>query len=373
MIEVIDAKMDTSFLRDGYADFIKRWTHEEEGEFRDNRFHASGLGLCKRQQVARRAGFNGRPSTEDKESMFAEANFIHAGMTNFWLKTGTAIAREQRFLDLPLEMLTGEQVGTILHSPFPGWTGKFDALAHRPEWCGCGKASRDIAATWGEMVLRYNLQDPEWMIFRDELKKHLILPVSLKTVHPNGLRHYVNGPKLHNVWQDSWYVAAANKAYGLEWDRFIIMYRGRGGGGMPFFFIVKALDVEPLQADYEEAWRTYEEEHHMPPVLDLEAAIVEDKTWGEIVRLSTSWQCSYCDHADWTNNDGGFRCEPMCTKNKTSDRVAIIRDGTITAIQEWYEKSGYTMEYVHQCIEQMQDRENVRYKWDVKPTDRCFK
>lgn len=372
--DIIDHNLDVSFLQDGYADFISRWTAEEEGEFNDRRFHASGLGLCKKRAVLKKAGYDERPLTEEKKSEFAEANFIHAGMTTYWMRSGTAIAREQRFDDLPREMHSGDQK-LRLCSPFPGWTGKFDALLHRPEWCGpkCDKTSKELAGVWDQMVMLYNAGDEDWKMWRDIIKRHVIIPGSLKTVHPNGLRHYVNGPKLHNVYQDSWYVAAANKTYDLEWDRIMLMYRGRGGGGKPFFFVVKALDMTQIMHEYEQAWTAYEEDHELPDELDLEANIVEDKTWGPIVRLSVSWQCGYCDYAGWTNENGGYCCTPNATKNATSDRVAVVRDNTITLIQEWYQKSGYDYEMVVDCIEAMMQRDGLTYAVDVKPTDRSFK
>jgi len=71
---------------------VRRWSGEDDAEFKDARFHSSSLGKCERQAILSRAGKKGRPDDEDKASMFAEANFIHAGMTNFWMKNGLGIA-----------------------------------------------------------------------------------------------------------------------------------------------------------------------------------------------------------------------------------------------------------------------------------------
>lgn len=352
MIQLIDHSYDLTPLQDGYADFVKRWTAEEEAEFNDHRFHASGLGLCQRHQILKREGFEGRPPSEEKLIDWAEANFIHAGMTNFWMKNGTAIAREQRFDDVPVEIRT-DHLMTRLMSPFPGWTGKFDALIHRREWCGpkCDRTSKELAAIWDTMVRLFNQKDDDWLIYRDIIKAHLIMPCSLKTVNAFGLKHYLEGPKLHNVWQDSVYVASANGAYGLEWDKILIMYRGRGGGGRPIFHLVKALDPAKLIAECDAAWDAYQEDQRLPEVLDLVAEFEADKTYGEGVRLATSWECGYCEYAGWTHQHGGFNCEPKATKNKGSDRVAVMQeDETAVVVEEWCRKAGYDIRYVSDKI-----------------------
>jgi hypothetical protein len=343
-VKTLDHMYNLSYLQDGYADFINRWTAHEDGEYNDGRFHASGLGQCVRKACLKRHGMLGRPDDEDKGGMFAEANFIHAGMTMFWMKSGTALARELRMVD----------------GPFPGWSGKFDALLHRPEWCGCETSTQALRETvFDPMVKLHAAGDPDWVRYRDLLRTHDTPLLSLKSVAPAGLKHYLDSPALHHVWQDSWYAYEWARTYDLPLPKICVMYRSRGGSARPIWHFVEPVEevdfIEELEG-YNMAFDEYLGSDRLFPILPLVAKFANDKTYGEIVNLEQSWECGYCEYSGWHSNNGNFRCDPNVTTNVKADRVAVVKGNLVTIVEEWLDKYGHNAEQVTRALLRLYDQ-----------------